>query len=79
MSVEIKARVMCDGCGDIIEGKPATQTTTGMQAYWDCKKQMGERRWIQATRYGKAKHYCQKCADCAPKLAMSDRLERKYD
>lgn len=69
MSVEIRAKVICDGCGEVLEGKVATQTTTGMETYWDCKDQMRAKHWIQATRYGKAKHYCQQCADGAPKIS----------
>jgi len=31
MSVEIVAKVICDGCGAMIKGKTSTQTTMGMQ------------------------------------------------
>lgn len=67
MSVEIRAKVICDGCGAVIDGKVSTETTTGMSTYWDCKAQMKQKLWIQANRYGKAKHYCQSCADGQPK------------
>lgn len=63
MSVEIRAKVICDGCGAVIEGMLATETTYGMETWWDCKKKMKQQRWVIAQRYGKARHFCQPCAD----------------
>ena len=63
MSVEIRAKIICDGCGAAIEGKLQNRTTWGFESYWDAKKEAQRRRWLINTRYGTAKHYCQKCAD----------------
>lgn len=65
MSVQIRCKIICDGCGDTIEG-PIVQTTTyGMMGYWEAKKEAQDRGWVILARYGPHKHYCSKCADKA--------------
>ena len=63
MSVEINAVIICDGCGERIQGKTQTRTTRGVESYWDAKDQAKKRRWVEALRYGASRHYCDKCAD----------------
>jgi hypothetical protein len=58
--------VTCDTCGATIPGKVMTRSTTAMESYWDCKRQMKVKKWVIAHRYGKARHYCQPCADGVP-------------
>ena len=65
MSVEILATIICDGCGATTAGAVQTRTSQGQTSYWDALKQAKRQRWLTNTRYGAAKHYCQKCADGA--------------
>ena len=63
MSVEIRAKIICDGCGAVVEGKIQTRTAHGMESYWSAKKEVMLLRWLINQKYGLPKHYCQKCAD----------------
>lgn len=65
MSIEIRAKIICDGCGATIEGKLQTRTSQGQDSYWDAKHKAKKARWVINERYGPAKHYCAKCADGA--------------
>lgn len=79
MSVEIRAKIICDNCGSWIQGEAATTSTGRRTSYSLAKRQAIADGWVIALRYGKPKHYCPKCQDGekpqAPvgKLAMRER------
>jgi len=74
MSVEIRAKVICDGCGASVEGKIVNKSTYASAAYWDAGDKAKKAKWITCQRYGPARHYCQACADTAPKKVSPIRV-----
>lgn len=64
MSLETITRIICDGCGTAMEGKPEPLSTRASGSYWDAKKRAMEDGWIVQTRsYRRDAHYCRDCAD----------------
>lgn len=66
MSVQIQAKLICDTCGEVIEGPVETRSTLGMRSYWKAIEEAHRRHWMFMPRYGRHKHLCQKCADGVP-------------
>jgi hypothetical protein len=71
MSIEIRARIICDTCGAVIEGPVETSATLGLRTYWRAMDEAKKRHWLTLPRYGKHKHLCQPCADGVPATAMA--------
>lgn len=65
MSIEINSKVICDGCGIFIEGKPGTSTTTAWESPSDAKMKSIKEKWIELDhgRYYKRRHFCSSCQD----------------
>ena len=63
MSVEIRARIICDGCGDSIHGLLQTTTANELLSYWDAKEMAKKSHWMFDYQYGTTRHLCELCAD----------------
>ena len=67
MSVEIRAAIICDSCGERIDGPLQTRTSQcGCESYNGAKRKARKQHWMFNQRYGKTKHLCQLCADSVP-------------
>lgn len=65
MSVEVRIKLICDGCGQTIEGAVGHRSTLLWESLEDARIQALKKKWLTAQRYGTARHYCQRCADGA--------------
>lgn len=63
MSIEIRAKIICDTCGRWVEGPVMTNPTLGMQTYYAAKRQAMRERWMIEIRGGKYNHTCNYCSD----------------
>lgn len=63
VSLEIKATIICDGCGAKLEGKTQTRSTEYQSSYKHVKREWKKLGWIVNLRYGPACHYCPACLD----------------
>lgn len=65
MSLEIQARLICDNCGAVVQGKVCHRSTLSGESYWDAAKQAAAAKWITVSRgrYRRPAHYCNLCAD----------------
>lgn len=64
MSLETKTRIICDGCGTSIEGKPSHLATRAAWSYWDAIRKAKADGWLTVERpYRRDIHYCRTCAD----------------
>ena len=64
MSLETTTRIICDGCGATVEGKPVALSTRASASYWDAQKKAKASGWlVQERSYRRNAHYCQGCAD----------------
>lgn len=65
MSYQITAKIICDGCGLFIEGKPEHRATWAKRPLWNAQTQAEKQGWVTLDRgrYHTQKHYCQNCAD----------------
>jgi hypothetical protein len=82
VSVEIRAQIICDGCGAKIEGPVQRRTSKGDKSYWACKLMIKREGWITLGRYGSSRHYCKLCSDSgtitsAP-LTLKDDSVKEY-
>lgn len=73
MTVEIRAKLICDACGTTIDGRVGRMSTLLWESYVDARTKAKVARWVTARRYGKAKHYCQPCADGVPNNGLSGK------
>lgn len=83
MSIEIRAKIICDNCKAWIQGEAATTTTYAFDSYATAKRQAILDGWVCLRRFGKPKHLCPKCQDGEKpsenpggKLAMAERLKQ---
>lgn len=65
MSIEIKARVVCDGCGLSIDGKTGLSTTCAYESHVDAMVKAERAGWMTLDhgRYYKRRHFCPMCQD----------------
>lgn len=79
MSVEIRAKIICNQCGAEIHGWLQTSTSQGQESYWSACREAKRRHWMFLHRYGKTKHLCDKCSDGKPsKMVMPPVMAPKY-
>lgn len=63
MSLQIVAKITCDGCGATVLGKVGRSSTRAKDSYYDCLCHAARMGWVTIYRYGPAKHYCLDCSD----------------
>src|ERR1044072_7806280 len=84
MSVEIRAKIICDNCKSWIQGEAATTTTYAVESYSLAKQQAIADGWVILRRFGKPRHLCPKCQDgekpseTQGKLAMKERAPSRH-
>jgi hypothetical protein len=65
VSFELKAAVICDGCGERHEAPVETRATAANELTWHLKVWMERNNWMTVNRgrYYTQAHCCPKCAD----------------
>lgn len=76
--IEIRARIICDICGAVVEGRVGTNATLAKESYWWAMDEAKKRHWLTLPRYGKHKHLCQPCADGAPKAIVAQPNDQAH-
>lgn len=72
MSVRIKAKIICDGCGAEMWGRESSSSTYAVENYADAKEQAKNCGWVTLLGYGPSRHYFRACADKPqPKKALT--------
>jgi len=78
MSIEIVAKIICDGCGAAIVGPTLTRTTGLNRSYDFAKEEAMRQGWTRNPRYGLPKHFCQLCSDGKKGVPMSIAAPADY-
>lgn len=76
MSIEIRSRIVCDGCGQFIEGKIGLRTTCAWESHVDAWRKAQALKWLRLEhgRYYKPRHFCPECQDKPlPKLQANKK------
>jgi hypothetical protein len=60
--IEITARIICNGCGNYVEGK-TDRSTRFAWAYGTAKQLAHAFGWLSLGCYGPHRHFCAICAD----------------
>lgn len=55
MSIEIQAKIICDGCAETVMGPIQSQTSFAVESYSEAKSATNKLGWITLLRYGKAR------------------------
>lgn len=65
MSLEVRAKLICDTCGMEIHSSVEHRSTRAMRVVWDVKKKGLNLGWkeINRGRFHTPTHYCPACAD----------------
>lgn len=65
MSLEIRAAVICDGCGVRIESDIEHRSTRAAEPSWQVKAEAEKRGWVIVSRgrYHTQTHWCKVCSD----------------
>lgn len=65
MSLEISAKIICDGCGSEVHGKKEHRGTHAIGPYFWAKRFAKELGWVTQSggKYRVQKHFCAGCAD----------------
>lgn len=65
MSLEIRAELICDGCGKRIAGHVEHRSTRAMRSMWECKRIADQAGWttINRGRFHTQTHWCQECSN----------------
>lgn len=74
--IEIRSRIVCDGCGAVVEGRVGFSTTRAYESYVDADVKAKRAGWtaLDHGRYYKRRHFCPACADKPlPKLKALPR------
>lgn len=70
MSFEVRFKIICDGCGQVLESPIGRKISDMKRPYWIVKQAAKDQHWLFCeSRFWTTKHLCSACADSAPKKA----------